>query len=102
MSIEQSVKNSLSFLTSYFIIILIITELPPPSDNLCLSRRTSPTIPISPSELLFFCISAHLQLKEEDDLHMEERGVTMMGLSIGGREGDITTMMMMERGGMVT
>ena len=33
---------------------------------------------------------------------MEERGVTMMGLSIGGREGDIMTMMMMERGGMVT
>ena len=46
------------------------------------------------------CISDSLQLKEEGDLHREDRGGMMMGLYIGGRGGG--DMMMMERGGMVT
>ena len=38
----------------------------------------------SPSTTIV-CISASLQIKEEDDIYREERGGIMMGLSIGGR-----------------
>ena len=52
----------------------------------------------SPSTTIVF-ISDSLQLKEEGDLHREDRGGMMMGLYIWGGGGD---MMMMEMGGMVT
>ena len=145
-------KNSLSFLTCYFLIIPAITLLPPPSADFSSSGRTPPTLPISPPALLLFafqmayilrrrviytgrratrrsiyyllfshnscdhfasasfrrfqfkwpnapdapdrspstnivCISASLQLKDEGDIHREERGGMMMGFYIGRRGG---------------
>ena len=47
-------NNSLSFITSYFIIIPEISALPPPSVDLCFSVRTPPSLPIAPPALLLF------------------------------------------------
>ena len=47
-------NNSLSLITSYFLTIPVITALPPPSADFCLSGRTPPTIPIAPPALLLF------------------------------------------------
>ena len=89
-------NNFLSFLNFYFLIIPAITSLLPPSVDFSSSGRTPNAPNRSPSSTIV-CISASLQLKEEGDLHREDRGGMIMGLYIGG--GD---MMMMERGGMVT
>ena len=92
-------KNSLSFLTCYFLIIPAITFLPPPSVDFSSSGRTPNTPDRSPRTTIV-CISASLHLKEEGDLHREDKGGMMMGLYIVGRGGG--DMMMMDRGGMVT
>ena len=80
-------KSSLAFLTSYFLIIPAITALPPPSVDFSLCGRTPLTIPIRSLSTTIVCISDSLQLKEEGDLHREERGGMMMGLYIGGGGG---------------
>ena len=45
-------KNSLSFLTSYFLIIPAIAALPPPY------QPNAPTLPISPLALMFYHVEA--------------------------------------------
>ena len=79
-------KNSLSFLTSYFLIIPAISALPPPSADFSLSGQTPDAPNCSPRNTIV-CISDSLQLKEEGDLHREDRGGMIMGLYIGGRGG---------------
>ena len=79
-------KNSLSFLTSYFLIIPAISALPPPSADFSLSGRTPDAPDCSPRNTIVF-VSDILQLNEEGDIHREERGGVMMGLYIWGRVG---------------
>ena len=74
-------KNSLSFLTSYFLIIPAIAALPPPSADFSLSDRTPDAPNRSPITTIVF-ISDSLQLKEVGDIHREERGGMMLGLYI--------------------
>ena len=50
-------------------------------------RPNAPDSPDGSPSTNIVCISASLQLKEEGDLHREERGGMMMGLYIGGRGG---------------
>ena len=78
-------KHSLTFLTSYFLIIPAIAAIPPPSADFCLSVRTPPNTPNFPPSTTIVRISASIQPKEEGDLHREERGGMMVGFSIGGR-----------------
>ena len=47
-------------------------------------RPNAPDAPDRSPRTTIFCISASLHLKEEGDLHREERGGIMMGLSIWG------------------
>ena len=63
-------------------------------------RPNGPIAPDHPPSTTIVCISASLHLKEEGDLHREDKGGMMMGLYIVGRGGG--DMMMMDRGGMVT
>ena len=72
-------KNSLSFLTSYFLIITAISALPPPSADFSLSGRTPDAPDCSPITTIVFILTS-LHLKEEGDLHREERGVRMLKL----------------------
>ena len=69
--------------------------------RLHLKQPNAPDYPNCSPKTTIVCISASLQLREEGDLHREERGGVMMGLYIGGRGGG-GDMMMMDRGSMVT
>ena len=81
-------RNSISFLASYFLIIPEITAVPPPSSpfrRLQFKRPNAPDAPDRSPSTTIVCISASIQIKEEGDLHMEDRGGMMMSFSIGYR-----------------
>ena len=48
-------------------------------------QPNAPDAPDHPPSTTIVFISDHIQLKEEGDLHREERGDMMKGLFIGGK-----------------
>ena len=84
MSSEQSVKE-FSFI-SYFLFSHYSCDhfASAPFRRFQFKRPNAPDAPDCSPSTTIVCISASLQLKEEGDLHREERGGMMMGLYIGG------------------
>ena len=60
-----------------------------PFRRLQFKRPNDPDAPDRSPSTTIVCISASLQLKEEGDIHREERGGMMMGLYIWGWYGDM-------------
>ena len=85
MSSEHCVKES-SFI-SYFLFSHKSFDCcaSTPFLRLQFQRPNAPDDPERSHSTTIICISASLQLKEEGDIHREDRGVMMMGLSIGER-----------------
>ena len=76
-------KNSISFLTSYFLIIPAIAALPPPFRQLHFKLPNAPDNPDRPPSTTIVFVSDSLQLNEEGDIHRGERGGMMMMEMVG-------------------
>ena len=72
-------------LFSYFLFFIVpaIAALPPPS--FVFFPADAPDAPNRSPRATIVFLSDYLKLKEEGDIHREERGRMIIGLSIGGR-----------------